>query len=115
MPITNASTDDAVMAELGQRIARLRLSRGITQDQLAEAAGVSKRTVQRLEDSTPGQVTNLIRCLRALGRLDVLEVVLPADAPNPIDLLERRGQPRQRARPAVAESSAPPWTWGDDK
>jgi transcriptional regulator with XRE-family HTH domain len=115
MNISNLSSDDAVLVELGQRLARLRLSRGTTQEQLASAAGVSKRTVQRLEDGTPGQLTNLIRCLRALERLDALEVLLPADGPSPIDLLDRRGQPRQRARPGVAEPAARPWTWGDEQ
>ncbi|WP_421569548.1 helix-turn-helix domain-containing protein [Stenotrophomonas sp. PD6] len=115
MNISNLSSDEAVLGELGQRLARLRLSRGTTQEQLAEAAGVSKRTVQRLEDGTPGQLTNLIRCLRALERLDALDVLLPSDTPSPIDLLERRGQPRQRARPGVAEPGMRPWTWGDEK
>lgn len=115
MHITNLSTDDAVLLELGQRLASLRLSRSITQEQLAERAGVSKRTVQRLEDGTPAQLTNLIRCLRALDRLDALEVLLPTQASNPLDLLQRRGQPRQRARPGVAEPDAAPWVWGDQQ
>ncbi len=115
MTITNLSTDDAVLLELGQRLARQRLSQGITQEQLADAAGVSKRTVQRLEDGAPAQLPNLIRCLRALGCLDALDALLPHDARNPIDLLERRGQPRQRARPGVAEPAAKPWVWGDEQ
>lgn len=116
MTITHLMTDDAVLAELGKRLARVRLSQGITQEQLADAAGVSKRTVQRLEDGTPAQLANLIRCLRALGRLDALDVMLPSDGPNPIDLLKRRGHQRQRARPGVAEPApAKPWTWGDEQ
>ncbi len=115
MNITHLSTDQAVLLELGQRLANLRLSRGITQEQLAHAAGVSKRTVQRLEDGSPAQLTNLIRCLRALDRLDALDVLLPKQADNPLDLLQRRGQPRRRARPGVAEPPAPAWVWGDEK
>lgn len=116
MTITHLMTDEAVLAELGQRLARVRLSQGITQEQLADAAGVSKRTVQRLEDGTPAQLANLIRYLRALGRLDALDVMLPSDGPNPIDLLKRRGHQRQRARPGVAEPApAKPWTWGDEQ
>lgn len=116
MTITHLMTDEAVLLELGQRLARMRLSQGLTQEQLADAAGVSKRTVQRLEDGTPAQLANLIRYLRALGRLEALDALLPSDSPNPIDLLERRGQPRQRARPGVAPSApAKPWTWGDEQ
>jgi len=116
MTITHLMTDEALLLELGQRLARMRLSQGLTQEQLADAAGVSKRTVQRLEDGTPAQLANLIRYLRALGRLEARDALLPSDSPNPIDLLERRGQPRQRARPGVAASApAKPWTWGDEQ
>ncbi|WP_282296571.1 helix-turn-helix transcriptional regulator [Stenotrophomonas sp. PS02289] len=115
MRIQTTSTDDAILIELGQRLATLRLSQDITQEQLASAAGVSKRTVQRLEDGSPAQLVNLIRCLRVLGQLTALDALLPPDAPNPIDLLERRGQARQRARPSVAEPPPTPWVWGDQK
>ena len=49
MKITKQATDAAVLTELGGRLTRLRLERNLTQAQLAEQAGVSKRTVQRLE------------------------------------------------------------------
>lgn len=115
MKITNLSTDTAVMEQLGQRLAKLRLSRQLTQAQLGEAAGVSKRTVQRLEDGSAPQLVNLIRCLRALDRLDALDAVLPSDTVNPIDLLERRGNVRQRARPLAVKESPAPWAWGDEQ
>jgi len=47
--ITKQATDDSVLAELGGRLARIRLDRNLTQAQLAEQAGVSKRTIERLE------------------------------------------------------------------
>lgn len=116
MKIDNLTPDEAAMAEFGRRMAQARLARQMTQAQLATAAGVSKRTIERLEDGASTQFANLVRCLRALDRLDGLERLLPQPAPNPIALLERQGKTRQRARPdaAAAQASDAPWTWDDE-
>ncbi|MBX9616261.1 MAG: helix-turn-helix domain-containing protein [Brevundimonas sp.] len=116
MKITNLTTDDAVLEEFGRRMAEARLAKAMTQAQFALAAGVSKRTIERLEDGGSVQVANLVRCLRALGKLEGLDRLVPETPPNPIDLLERQGKTRQRARPD-ADSGAgggAPWTWGDE-
>ena len=115
MKINNLTTDEAALAEFGRRIADARLTRQMTQAQFAEAAGVSKRTIERLEDGASTQFGNLIRCLRALDRLDGLDRLLPETPPNPLALLERHGKTRQRARPVEAPEAATPWTWGDDQ
>ncbi|WP_312315618.1 helix-turn-helix transcriptional regulator [Stenotrophomonas sp.] len=115
MRITKLETDDAIQVELGLRVSRLRLSHNMSQDQLATAAGVSKRTVQRLEGGSPGQLTNMIRCLRALEQVHALDALLPPDSPNPIDLVTRRGRVRQRSRVAVTKQRTGPWVWGDQK
>src|ERR1700749_1540592 len=99
MKTTDLASDAAITAELGQRLATERLGAGLTQAQLAERAGVSKRTVERLEDGYSSQITNLVRCLRALDRLQGLEVLLPEPQPNPVSVLKLRGKIPKRARP----------------
>jgi hypothetical protein len=47
--IGEETTDEAVLGELGRRLAQVRLGKNLTQAQLAAKAGVSKRTVERLE------------------------------------------------------------------
>lgn len=115
MKITNLTTDEAALGELGRRITDARLARQMTQAQFADAAGVSKRTVERLENGASTQSANLIRCLRALDKLDGLERLLPETPPNPIDLLERHGRRPRRARPDAATGPTPagPWTWDE--
>lgn len=97
-------------------MAEVRLARQMTQAQFAKAAGVSKRTIERLEDGASTQFANLLRCLRALNRLDGLERLLPDTPTNPITLLERHGKTRQRARPGAeaVQASTAPWTWDDE-
>jgi transcriptional regulator with XRE-family HTH domain len=117
MKITHLNTDEAVLGELGRRLSDYRLQGQQTQAQLAEAAGVSKRTIERLEAGESVQLSNLIRVLRILDKLDGFDRFLPAAPANPIDLLERQGKTRQRARPDAGgeETTKAAWTWGDEE
>ena len=114
MNFDNLLSDDAVLAELGRRIAEERLARDMTQAWLAEAAGVAKRTVERLEGGESIQLGNLIRCLRRLDKLDGLERLLPPTPVNPLELLARRRRRRFRARGGGVARTTRPWTWGDE-
>jgi transcriptional regulator with XRE-family HTH domain len=114
MPIE--TTDQRVLAELGDRLARHRLKRNLTQDQLAREAGVSKRTVVRLENGQSSQMTNLIRVLRALGLLGNLDALVSAPLASPIEALKAKARERHRASPASKKPKpSSEWTWGDDK
>ena len=67
MRIDSQLTDDAVLAELGERLARTRLERNLTQGALANEAGVARKVVHAMEAGTEFKITSLIRVLRALG------------------------------------------------
>jgi transcriptional regulator with XRE-family HTH domain len=115
MEKTYEMTDQAVLAELGDRFSRLRLQRNLTQAQLAREAGVSKRTVIRLESGESSQVTNLIRVVRVLGLLGNLDAFVPPPLSSPLAQLRSQMKERRRASPGVTKSGPPPqWTWGDD-
>ena len=114
MKFTNLLTDDAVTKEIGQRIADARIARRKTQAEFADAAGVSKRTVERLEDGASTQLVNLIRCLRVLERLEAFERLLPDAPPNPIEQLRRPAGRPKRVRKSAHEQPPRPWTWGDE-
>jgi transcriptional regulator with XRE-family HTH domain len=115
MRIDDQSSDETITVELGKRLAALRLSRQITQAQLAHEAGISKRTVERIEDGESTQLVNVIRYLRALDALSALEALVPPVTSDPLGLIERRGQRRQRARPRATPAVASTWVWGEDK
>ena len=114
MKIDSDKTDAAVLVELGARLARLRLQRNLTQAQLAREAGVSKRTLIRMERGESSQVTNLIRTVRALGLLGNLDAFVPPPLPSPIEQLRLRSRERRRASPGAKKSGPPTdWSWGD--
>jgi DNA-binding XRE family transcriptional regulator len=75
--ITDLLTDEAVLAELGARLARARLAQNTSQRRLGEAAGVSGRTVARVEAGEPASLVNLIRVMRPLGLLEGLDAAIP--------------------------------------
>jgi transcriptional regulator with XRE-family HTH domain len=114
MKIDNLLTDEAVLEALGQRLAAARLARQMTQARLAEEAGLSKRTVERIEAGDTSQVSSLIRVLRVLELLDGLNQLVPEAGPRPLDLLKLKGRQRKRAssKPAGPDSEEG-WSWGD--
>jgi transcriptional regulator with XRE-family HTH domain len=117
MSIDSLNTDDRILSELGQRLARYRINRDLTQSALAECAGVSLPTVTRLEAGRSVQLTNWIRILRALDLLDRLDAMLPEPPQSPLHAFERRGAPRQRAyapRGTQAGKEGEAWQWADD-
>jgi transcriptional regulator with XRE-family HTH domain len=113
--IVSWMSDMAVTQELGSRLAELRLRRNLTQATLAEAAGVSKRTVERLEKGETGtQLTAFLRICRVLDLLDRFEELVPKPLASPIEQLKRQGKVRKRASGAKPEAPNPEWTWGDE-
>ena len=115
MGIANDMSDTAVLEVLGQRIARYRLNRNMTQGALASEAGVSLPTVQRLEGGHSTQATNLIRILRALQLLDNLDSLVPEPAISPLQQARMQGKTRQRASSPRSRKPATPWTWNTNE
>ncbi len=110
-------TNDAVLRELGRRLERQRLQRNLTQDELAERAGIGRATLQRLERGESVQSTSIVKLLRALGLLEALDAALPQALERPIAQLERERlrKVRRRASPRGRKERAEPgWRWGEE-
>lgn len=115
MVVEALMSDEAILKEIGRRLARRRLELELTQAELAERAGVSKRTVERVEAGESTQTSTLIRIFRILGLLDNLDSLIPASGPRPLDLLKLRGKERQRASSKKGkEQAGATWSWGDE-
>ncbi len=101
---------------LSRRLVKHRLNRNLTQVELADAAGISRRTLARLEAGEPTQFENFLRTLIALGLQDGLERLVPDVPESPIQQLERSGRSRKRAtgRRKPRSDASEPWTWDDE-
>ena len=92
----NSKTAHALASELGQRLQRARLNLNLTQLEVAQRTGVSRKVVINAE---AGQVTleNLIAILMTLDLVENLNLFLPDQLISPIQLWKLRGKIRQRA------------------
>ena len=107
-------TSRHIEAEIGYRLARLRLSRNVTQATLAEDAGISLRTLRRLEAGDPSTLDTFLRVALALDLGDAILGAIPTGQIQPIERVSRTGSERRRARPRPPGRKNPAWTWGDD-
>lgn len=108
--INPTTTTDVVLTELGRRLQRYRLQQNRTVRDVAAAAGIGVRTLDRAEAGDNPTLATVVRILRALGRLDALESFLPAPLVSPLELAamsgrerQRAGTPRRRIRPPAAD------------
>lgn len=107
------ATSGQIEAALCKRLESIRLSRNITQAQLAEKAGVSPRTIGRLEKGQGVSVDTFIRIMMALGIQQNLEALLPDPIVRPIERVGIGRGERKRARPNQSSDERPTWSWGD--
>jgi transcriptional regulator with XRE-family HTH domain len=119
LDIAAGTTDGAILAELGRRVALERLGRNLTQKDLAAQAGVARITVARLESGESVKLESFIRVLRVLDLLGALNRLLPEPAPSPIARLSAKDRERRRASGARRregdKADAAPWVWGDER
>jgi transcriptional regulator with XRE-family HTH domain len=109
----SVATSDQIEAALCKRLENIRLSRNITQIQLADEAGVSPRTIGRLEKGQGVSVDTFLRVMTALGIQQNLEALLPDPTVRPIERIDIGGGERKRARPGLSSNERAKWSWGD--
>jgi len=112
MNIVNELSDDAVLHEFGSRISASRIGSRMTQEELARRAGVSKRSIERLECGEGGvRLQIVIAVARALRRLGGLNALFPAAQTSPYDMAANHKAPLKRVRARKASAGA--FKWGE--
>ena len=104
MKINEKQSDSVILAEIGQRVARRRIDRQLTQAELAREAGVGKRTVERFENGESSQLITLIRIFRVLDLLPNLDAMVPEPGISPLDLIALKGKARKRVLERIGQS-----------
>jgi transcriptional regulator with XRE-family HTH domain len=90
-------SDKAVLRGLGVRLRQARLRRNLSQQELADRAGLNRTTISEYERGNSTGTLTLVQVLRALEMLDELAAFLPDPGPSPLELARRQGRQRQRA------------------
>lgn len=87
------------LAEVGQRLRNLRIRRRMTQSDLAQAAGVSLRTLNRLEWEGDVRFETIVRVAFALRVVDQLDrLFAPEDTRSLDELIGERSRGSTRVR-----------------
>jgi transcriptional regulator with XRE-family HTH domain len=90
-------SDRAIAHEVGRRIRRKRLTKNLSQQALAEKAGLSRKAISETEGGGAATLPTIIRILRALDSLDDLDHFLPEPTISPIERVRMKGKSRVRA------------------
>jgi transcriptional regulator with XRE-family HTH domain len=87
-----AVIDGEIEERIGSTIRQWRIDAGLSQDELAERASLSRSAIQGLEAGRGSRLATLIRALRCLDRSDALAALTPRQGPSPLERLaaERR-------------------------
>ncbi len=94
-----ASSNDAVLSNLGAQLKQMRLNRNLTQKQLSKRSGLglSRSAISDFENGAGGTMRSFVQVLRALGKLEILGHFKTEAPVSPIQIAKMRGKIRKRA------------------
>ena len=104
-------SDRAILREIGRRLKRKRLEKNVSQQKLAELAGLNRTTIGEAERGTPFGVLTLVQILRALNALEEIDSFLPDPGISPLQLAKMKGKERRRASPKTADANKGEVDW----
>ena len=81
-------SDVAILEKIGSHLKASRLKQNITQQSLAETAGVSLTSLKNIEKGEIRSFDALLRVLRTLGKLDVLLPLVEEQQMSPSEYYE---------------------------
>lgn len=95
--LVDLMTNEEIATELGRRIKEIRISKNLTQSELASHCGLVRRSVQNLEAGV-SSIDSLIRVMSYLGAAQqLLDVLVVPEAQSLKEIKESSAQ-RQRVR-----------------
>jgi|GEM_PF-441441 len=90
------------LEELGQRVRTARIRRRLGTEELAQACGIGRRTLYRIENADPGiSLGTFMSVLWKLGLLDSIRGVADPDTDDHGKILEAAARPQRARAPAV--------------
>ena len=97
-------------------MAQLRFDLNLTQAELAQKAGVGKRTLERMEAGETTQTRTLFRIFRELDLLEKLDLLLPEPTARPSLAVKQIRTLRKRAtkKRTPTHTKTDAWRWGDE-
>jgi transcriptional regulator with XRE-family HTH domain len=97
--------------DLGQKIKLYRIMKEMSQQDLEDKTGISKRSISRLEQGESVQLENLFKILLALDLGENIELLVPDQTKRPSFYLEKSDNRPKRVRKKTKKNA---FKWGDE-
>ncbi len=104
-------SDQTIISSIGAFIKHHRLLQNQTQTKVAEVAGVNRWTMGKIEKGEAISLLSLIQILRALDRLELLDVFKVKAQISPLRLAKLEQEKRQRASSKTNNNSQSKSEW----
>lgn len=112
MPTNNinwtALSDRDAIVQIGAQIKEMRLAQNSSQAEIAERAGLDRTTIVKLEAGRAATLLTIVQVLRALGKLDLLELFVQRSGPTPMQVLEQQERYGRQKRKRASKSKPKP-------
>ena len=115
MNLTARSSNEEVLRELGKRIREVRIDMDMTQSEAAKKAGVTAKTISRIENGEDLSVSTMLNVLRALGLAQNMDALIPEPTARPSRLMANEKERLRVRKKASQTDSSRQWKWGDEK
>ena len=77
--------DAVILSRIGNKLRAVRLKQNITQQSLSETANVSLSSIKKMEKGEIRSFDSLLRVMRILGKLDILQPLVEEDQLSPTE------------------------------
>lgn len=101
----DAMSDKALIEQIGKFVRWHRLNQNKSQEQVSEAAGMSRSTLSLLERGEKVRIDSLIQVLRVLNLLSIMDAFKVTEQISPIEYAKLREKQRKYASPQKKEDS----------
>lgn len=105
---------DTIYREMGKRIQQYRIASEMTQAQLAEKCGISKRSIERVESGENRNMDVFLAVLQAFNLQSNISLLVPEQELRPTDIIK---QPKLKKRVYHSKKQAAETKtiqWGDE-
>ena len=104
-------SSDMMMKELGNKIKLYRIMKEMSQQDIVDKTGISKRSISRLEQGESVNTDSLFKVLLALDLGENIEMLVPDQTKRPSYYLEQSQSIPKRVRKKTEKTN---FKWGDE-
>ncbi len=110
----NLLTDEEIIKELALRCDTIRLDKQFSEKDVSQVGGTTIDAIYRFKTGKNISITNFIKILRGIGKLDDLEQLLKDNSPKSIrkNIVTKR---KKRVHKSSKSNAKIDFIWGDDE